>query len=290
MRYILENNVIRASIDSYGAELRSLAGIKSRHEYLWQVNPTYWNRTSPVLFPFVGRLKNNQYQYQGKTYPMKQHGFARDQEFIVTAHSVTKIEFMLQDDDETRKIYPFRFQLFISYELVGNKIIVQWRVKNTEKKMMHFSIGSHPAFVCPFTTTEKICRLRFDKGDRLSYQQLDQNYLCKDEYYDLSLKDKIWFFEKNVFDHDVFIFPNHQIKQVSILMENGNPYLTLDFNAPVVGIWSPPKKEAPFICIEPWFGRCDSVEGERCLENREFSNALSGGAEFITSYGIRISE
>ncbi|CUH97788.1 hypothetical protein P22_3934 [Propionispora sp. 2/2-37] len=280
MRYILENEAIRASIDSYGAELRSLAGIKSGREYLWQADPAYWNRTSPVLFPFVGRLKRNQYQYQGKTYPMRQHGFARDQEFAVTAHSAAKIEFMLQDDEETRKVYPFHFQLFISYELAGSKIIVHWRVRNTEKEVMHFSIGSHPAFLCPFTEEEKTCRLQFDQGGPLSYQQLDDNYLCREACNDLPLQDKIWSFEKNVFDHDVLIFPNYQIKQVSILKKNGNPYLTLDFYAPVVGIWSPPKKDAPFICIEPWFGRCDSAEEARCLEEREFNNALSGGAEF----------
>ena len=290
MRYILENEAIRASIDTYGAELRSLFGIKSGCEYLWQADPSYWNRTSPVLFPFVGRLKNNQYQYQGQTYPMKQHGFARNREFTVNAYSATKIEFILQDINETHNVYPFQFQLVISYELAGSEIIVHWKVRNTGNKMMYFSIGSHPAFLCPFTETEKKCRLWFDKEGPLNYQQLDDNYLCKETYYELSLQDKIWSFEKNVFDDDVLIFPDYQIKQVSILRENGNPYLTLNFHAPVVGIWSPPKKNAPFICIEPWFGRCDSAEKEYCLKEREFDNALLGGAEFATSYGIQISE
>ncbi len=291
MRYVLENEMICAEINSYGAELRSLKGKRSMREYLWQANPEYWNRTSPVLFPFVGRLQNFRYQYQGKDYQMLQHGFARDKEFILVDRSEQFIELSLTDDVDSREIYPFSFELKIRYELRKSSIVVQWQVKNRGENILYFAIGSHPAFLCPFSEEENICRLKFyTENQNLYYQKLDSRYLCQTEKYPMYLIDGIWSFQKTVFDDDVMIFPDYQVRAVSILKEDENPYLTIESRAPLTGVWSPPGKNAPFLCIEPWYGRCDAAERDLCLEKKEYMNSLAGGAAFFTEYRIKVHE
>ena len=162
MRYVLENETLRVEIDSYGAEIKSIQRKSDGMEYMWQADPKYWGRTSPVLFPFVGVPKNKEYSYEGKTYSMGQHGFARDMEFTcesalteenetdcVHIKDANNVWFALDSNDETYEKYPFRFRLHIGYELTGNQVKVSWRVKNIDGKPMYFSIGAHPAFRCP---------------------------------------------------------------------------------------------------------------------------------------------
>ena len=292
MLYELQNEYIAIKVDSFGAELKSLRLNATNREYLWQADPAYWKRTSPILFPIVGRLWDHQYRYKGNRYAMPQHGFARDKEFTLFYQDNKQSIFLLEDDEETRGNYPFRFRLFIQYTIEGCKVSVRWRVINLSNKTMHFSIGSHPAFICPFTEEEEEedCRLQFDAnaGNTLLYKQLNDDYLCKNKADIITLNNNQWSFQKHVFNKDVYIFENYQIQEVSILRKDDTPYLSIKFQAPVVGIWSPPKKQAPFICIEPWFGRCDSEVFIGDLEEREYGNSLWGGAEFSTEYTIEI--
>ena len=146
MRYILENDTLRVEIESFGAEIKSVKRKADGREYMWCGDPEYWGRTSPVLFPFVGAPKNKEYRYEGRTYPMGQHGFARDMEFALEAQSIW---FVLSSTEETYAKYPFRFRLHIGYMLDENEVSVHWKVDNTDEKPMYFSIGAHPAFLCP---------------------------------------------------------------------------------------------------------------------------------------------
>ena len=156
MRYILENNILKVELDSFGAEIKSIYSKAKDQNYLWNGDKKYWGRTSPVLFPFVGSLKNKEYHYQGKTYPMGQHGFARDMEHRMLNQNDTSILFELISNEETLVKYPFPFSLRIGYELESNSIKVLWKVENTGDSSMYFSIGAHPAFLCPiYGETEK---------------------------------------------------------------------------------------------------------------------------------------
>jgi len=143
--YILENELLKVTIRSQGAELISIIKKETGVEYLWCADGKYWEWTSPILFPLVGGLRDKKYTYEGKTYPMMQHGFARDNEHTVTEQSETQIWFAFSDNEETQKIYPFAFKLEIGYVLEGNDIQVKWRVTNTDNKTLYFSIGAHPA-------------------------------------------------------------------------------------------------------------------------------------------------
>ena len=290
MRYVLENEVLRVEIDSYGAELKSVKGKENDMEYMWQGDPTYWNRTSPILFPFVGSLKNKSYSYEGTIYPMNQHGFARDIEFELLSKTETAIWFKLVSNEETMKNYPFSFVLNIGYELTGNEVKVLWEVyNNSTEKTMHFSIGAHPGFNCPVhgDDTKTGYKLFFGGVDEIHhYGNSLVTGLCYDEECVLPLENHRATITSDFFDRCTYIV-NGQTGEVGIEDANGDRYITVLFDMPLFAIWSPEKKNAPFLCIEPWCGRCDREDFEGSLEERTFNNSLEAGDTFKNSYTMR---
>lgn len=141
----LSNSDLTLQVSSHGAELCSIRG-NNGHEYLWQADPVYWKRHSPVLFPIVGSVWENEYRHEGRTYQLTQHGFARDMDFELVEESSSYLLYRLVDDEETRRKYPFSFSLEIAYRLEGRRIEVTWRVTNRGTEVMYFQIGAHPAF------------------------------------------------------------------------------------------------------------------------------------------------
>lgn len=282
----LKNKYLKVSIESFGAEIRSIQN-KDGFEYMWNADEKYWKRTAPVLFPFVGSLKNGEYTYKGKKYPMGQHGFARDMEFDVDKKSDTEAWFELKENGDTIKVYPFKFLLRIGYKLDGDKVKVTWEVKNTaEEDEMHFSIGAHPAFMCPKDgeDTKEGYALSFDEKEGLVYARINEAGLVKNNKQMLMLdNDGKAVMDAGFFDDGVYIIEEYQAKEVAILDKSGKPYVKVSFNAPLFGIWSP-DKHAPFLCIEPWYGRCDRETFTEDLPRREYNNKLKAGETWTKSY------
>ena len=291
----LENDQIEVIVNYHGAELRSLKKKATDQEYLWNADAKYWGRTSPVLFPFVGGVKNKVYRYEGKVYPMNQHGFARDMDFTLISRSTDEAWLALEDTDETRKVYPFHFHLEIGYRLEGTAVRVMWKVKNTNEKNMYFAIGAHPAFFCPVREGEKQSEyfLKFKDGEGNAPESLTNTVFGeggvvttqKKEY---KLTDGFLSIDEHLFDGDALVIEGHQIQRVALTDPQRKEYLAVEFDAPLAGIWSPPKKQAPFVCIEPWYGRCDSERFDGELKDRDWENALEAGGEFEASYKIII--
>lgn len=287
--FTLENSEIAVQIDSLGAEQKSLQDVKTKTEYMWGADPQYWKRASPVLFPVVGAYKNNACPYRGKTYHLPQHGFARDMEFSLMSQRPDSICFALTDTEETRRNYPFAFRLEIEYQIAGRTVTVLWRVHNPSEETMYFSIGGHPGFCCPLDGIgqQTDYALSFGGADRIISRLLGPCGVT-DQLREYSLTDGLLPIAADLFDQDALIVENHQAQQVSLVDPEGKRYLTVDFDAPLFGVWSPPKKQAPFVCIEPWYGRADheSFAGE--LNQREWGNALSPGGRFEASYRITV--
>lgn len=290
MRYTLENEILKIEIESLGAELKSVRSKESDREYMWYGDKKYWGRTSPVLFPFVGGLKNKEYHYGGETYSMGQHGFARDMEFGMVSRSESEIWFELTDTEETLKKYPFHFILRIGYQLKNNEVKVLWRVENPSEKPMHFSIGAHPAFICPVYGEEDKAgyRLYFAGLDEVHhYGNANADGLAVQEDLVLPLKDHRAVITKEFFDRCTYIITGGQTKEVGLEYPNGKRIVTMYFDMPLFALWSPEKKNAPFLCIEPWFGRCDSIDFGGSLDEREYNNCLDGGGKFETEYVMK---
>ena len=171
MQVVLENEALKVTINSFGAELASIRGKATDTEYLWNADAKFWKRTAPVLFPFVGSLKNKEYHYKGKAYSMGQHGFARDMEFAVDVQTATEAWFSLQSNEETKAKFPLEFILKIGYELEGKDLKVIWQVENPDTKTLYFSIGGHPAFMCPVDGKGKQSEyyFKFDTDKDLTY-------------------------------------------------------------------------------------------------------------------------
>lgn len=289
--YELKNSTVSVRVDSLGAELRSLRKLSTDTEYLWCGDETYWGRVSPVLFPIVGGLKNNEYRTGKKTYFMQKHGFARDMEFELLSQSENEIWFVLTSGRETYESYPFDFVLKLGYRLGENKVEVLWQVENPGKENLPFSIGGHPAFNCPVEegVKQSECFIGFgEKEEIVSTRISDETglvYGCMEVY---GLTDGKLAITENLFEHDALVIENSQTKEVSLCKKDGTPYIKVTMEAPLFGVWAPLKKGVPFICIEPWYGRCDSEDFEGSFEEREWGNIAEPGQAWNASYQIEI--
>lgn len=291
MNYRLDNGVLEINVASKGAELISLKD-ETGKEYLWQGDEKYWGRQSPILFPFVGRLKNQEYTYEGKNYPMMQHGFARDMEFSVIEEKADEIWLEIKDDGETYKLYPFHFSLKIGYRLVENRIEVLWKVENIDTKTMYFNIGAHPGFFCPIDgEKDKVgYALEFNfKGNPKYYGADYDTGLRFSKLHELKLENGRSIITKEYFDETTYIFEDNQISEVSLVKPSGEKYVTVRFDMPILAVWSKERADAPFVCLEPWCGRCDRMDFNGNLEDREYNTVLEAGEVFNNIYSIEIN-
>ncbi len=281
MLHYLENEFLKISIDTHGAELSSIFNKKENKNMLWHGDPEFWGRKSPVLFPLVGKYKDGKTTYNGKEYTLGQHGFARDSEFTLIEQADNKLVFELTSDENTLEKYPFKFRLICSFQLDNNKIIVGWDVQNTDDKTIYFSIGAHPAFYCK--KGETVLSMN---GENLQYSLVNSDGLYTPAKYDV---ESSFVLHDSIFDKDALIIENSNVTEVS-LIDNGKNYLTMKFQAPLFGIWSPTKKNAPFVCIEPWFGRCDGEDFNGDITEREWGNSLNINENWYKEYEIIIHE
>lgn len=290
MQAVLENDKWKVAINHFGAELCSIVKKENGVEYVWNGDERFWKRSAPVLFPFVGSLKNKEFLYGDKAYPMGQHGFARDMEFSLVSNDGRQAWFSLSSDDTTYEKYPFAFTLEIGYELTDNTIKVIWRVINEDEKQMYFSIGGHPAFMCPLDGEGRQTDyfIAFDSGENLVYSKLSENGLVYKKDNILETNGGKMQITENLFDEDALVVEGGQVHRVSLCKPDGTPYLTVTFDAPLFGLWSPAKKNAPFICIEPWYGRCDSEAFTGTLEEREYGSSLAPHESFEAAFEIQV--
>ncbi len=290
---ILKNGLVEIGVNIHGAELKSLKRTDTDTEYLWCADPAYWNRTSPVLFPFVGGVKDGVYRHEGTEYKIGQHGFARDRDFTLVSQTEDTVWFELTDDEESRKVYPFAFRLEIGYQVMEDGVKVMWKVENPAQDTLYFAIGAHPAFNCPVKEGDKqtdyAIRLQDRDGENpgcFINTIFGQGGTVTSAREAVKLKEGILPITETLFDYDAKVIEDHQVQRVSLLDGEGREYLAVEFTAPLVGIWSPPKKQAPFVCIEPWYGRCDSDAFEGELKDRKWEQALRGGEVFQAEYKI----
>ena len=289
MNYEIKNEHIKVKIKSFGAELNSLQKIDEDLEYIWQGDSKYWNRHSPILFPIVGRLKNDSYTYQNQKYNMTQHGFARDKEFEVIKNEADFMEFRLKSDEKTLEIYPFSFELYLSYKLEKNSLIVSYKVINKSDDKMLFSIGAHPAFNWTLKEDEKKedYFLEFENIKETKRYFLNDKGLVYDSV-DLKIIDNKIALNEELFKNDALVFNDSNIKILTLKNSNNKNFVKLEFkNFPYLGIWSKPSG-APFVCIEPWFGVADEDSSNQNFEDKKGLISLEKNEIFSCFYSIEV--
>ena len=290
--HTLKNEILTVQVKEHGAELASIR--KGSVEYLWQADPMFWGRHSPVLFPIVGSVWEKRYRVDGREFELGQHGFARDMDFTMVEGGEYEVRYRLESTEDTLKKYPWPFVLEIAYRLRGNMIDVIWEVSNPGNEDMYFQIGAHPAFNYPDYDPQTVERgfLSFDRDEGLECIRIkEKGCVDAETLYPLDIPaDGLLPLTRETFDKiDTIMLQDGQIGSVALYRTDRTPWLKLSFEAPVVGIWSPPGKNAPFICLEPWYGRCDRAGYEGDYRDRDWVNRLAPGERFSSVYTIEIA-
>jgi len=278
----ISNSTLKASIKHAGAELFSLKNNQNK-EYIWKGNPDFWGKHSPVLFPIVGTLKNNTYTINDNEYQLSRHGFARDMEFELINKTENSATFSLQSNSETLKKYPFEFELQLIYTLKETTLDIEYKVINKGENKMPFSIGAHPAIALPENFENYA--FKFEKEEVLKYSLLE-NDLISNKTETLETTDNLVPLNYKLFENDALVFKTLESNSLTIL-ENSKPYVKVDFaDFPSLGIWT--KDQAPFVCIEPWFGYSDTAENSGDLFEKEGILILDAKQTFNSKFSIQI--
>lgn len=287
--FTIENQFVKAVIQAKGAELVSFINKSNGMEYMWSGDPAVWGKHSPVLFPIVGGLKNNTYFYDGKPYELPRHGFARDRVFSLQEQTADTVTFLLRDDEESHRVYPFSFELRMRYSLYENSLSVTYEVINTNPGEMYFSLGAHPAFKVPLENglTYNDYYLQFEKvesaprwpiSDDGLIENISQPFLNNSDHFALS---------KELFQRDAVVFKNLVSSAVTLKSDKGERGLKMDFPGfPFLGIWA--AKNADFVCIEPWCGIADSVGANQQLAEKEGINKLAPKDTFTRTWTVEL--
>ena len=284
--FTLKNEQLEIEINPHGAELVRV--VKDSVDYLWDGNPEFWGRTSPILFPIVGAVVEGKYFVDGKEFRLSQHGFARDMVFELISQAADEVWFRLLSTDDTRANYPFDFELRIGYVLAGNTVVVKWEVMNLDDEVMPFSIGAHPAFLAGPDLSDYSLQMKDSIGIETFVFNRDRGLV------DVGI-EKVEIIENLPFlplSKDLFEeYPTLILEGESEIMLRSYTHdreVEVAFDGfPYVGIWSPINavgEIAPFVCIEPWYGLSDTknVPGE--LAEKKGIQLLEVGGKFVASY------
>lgn len=336
----LKNTALTLNISLHGAELTSIRDSFGR-EFLWQADPAFWKRHSPVLFPIVGSLWDKHFRVNGREYEMGQHGFARDMDFRLVSEREDEMWFELKSSPETLAKYPYKFTLRIGYRLEANKIHVMWEVSGDDSQTMWFQIGAHPAFYLPrfvyggsaacasdssrhsdpesgapnlaassasgsgaagsgadsdFGRAGRDCFRLYGRGaegvvplESFRYIKVSEKQ-CTDisDVQELNTPGGVMPLDDHTFDIGAYIIGDSQVCRVDLVSTTGLRCVSLEFDTPLVGLWAPSAKDVPFVCIEPWYGRCDRVGFTGEFSERDCVNSISPGQVFRASYTITV--
>jgi len=246
----------------------------------------YWKRQAPILFPIVGQLKNSQTQIEGEIYEMSQHGFARDMDFEEISKTENKHHYMLKYNEETLKKYPYKFELHVIYEIIGDTLTVTYKVKNIDDKTIYFGLGGHPAFNCDYSNGEY--EIAFSENEnKIEFLKL-KNGLIDTEKAQNILQDNKIYLKEDTFDNDAVIMKN--LKSNKVVLQNhetNQKILELDFTGfSYLALWS--KKGAPFVCIEPWQNTADRIDSTQIYKDKENIIELPKDKEYKCEFKIKI--
>ncbi|UQA75616.1 aldose 1-epimerase family protein [Sphingobacterium siyangense] len=282
--HTIENEFLRVGIKEKGAELQSAVDKGDNYEWIWQADERYWAKSSPILFPIVGALKEGRFIYGGQSYSLPRHGFARDNSFELVEKTETSIVFSFQANEATRYCFPFEFSLRIKYELKGNRLEVSYAVFNQGTEEIYFSLGAHPAFNCSYDQVDTRCYIEFPADDRVERYFLHDNLLSK-TYNKIKLENHCLFFNKETFKEDAWILKN--LNSTSVRLKSDNKQLIFSFEGfPYFGLWSVPGSS--FICLEPWQGLPDHINHNLLFSEKEGIVKLDGTKSWEAKWSIAI--
>lgn len=272
---IIKNQYCQVEVSLKAAEIMSFFDFETNSERMWQGNPEFWAGRNPVLFPAVGSSPSKTYRLNNQVYSMGNHGFVRNSTFTLYEQKEDEIVLLLQENEETLKQYPFKFNMYVSYKLIGKKLEISYRIENLNDIMMPFAFGLHPAFNCPVFENEKCedYRIKFPSNEK--QDSLSGDYILKNQ-----IKLHYGIFE------DIPSLIYQDLNSPYVLLTNGHHGVKVTcVGYKYLVLWTK-GRNAPFICIEPWHSLAagDDVD----FVDRPGMIKLEAHRSYLTTYAIEI--
>lgn len=284
MIHFIENDYLKIGVKDDGAELTSVISKETGIEYLWQGNPEVWYGQSPVLFPIIGRVLDDKYYLDGKEYTMPKHGLFRKRKAQFVEQSGNTLVFKESEDEETLKIYPFCFEVYVVFELIDKSLKVTHKIINNGDDTMYFSIGGHPGFNCKIGDY-----LLFEKNETLETVEIDTECLRTGKTIPVLNENNKIVITKDIFNNDALIFNGMKSKTITLASDDHNRRVIFDYSdCSYLGIWAKPG--APYVCIEPWWGVNDSHEKKDDISMKDAIIRLDSKATYECYWKAEISE
>lgn len=278
----LQNQFITACINEAGAELKSL--VYNGTEYIWEGRPEVWNSSCPLLFPICGGLKDDKYLYNGKEYTLQKHGFVRAAEFEVERADDTYAIFCIKSTSETKKCYPFDYELRVIYTLTEKALRIEYEVANKGENTMYFNIGSHEGFYTPEGIEDY--DVIFPVKETLGASVLYGNLLANQTIPIIKDTNVLPLYEKH-FVVDALVFREIQSRSATLRNRKTGRALRVDFpDMNYFLIWHKPN--SPYICLEPWNGIPDTVGSSYNIEEKVGITALDASKTYRNTHTITL--
>lgn len=283
MVYSAENSKFTLAVKEMGAELNSLKSKETGIEYIWNGNTDIWYGQSPILFPIIGRLLDDKYTLNGKEYSMDKHGIVRKKPFTLVEKTEDSLTFVQTDDDESITKYPYKFELKVKFQLTEKGLRVRHTVKNNNDSVMYYSFGAHPAFNCQIGDY-----LEFNKDTSLETERIDHESILIDEKFPVEMDGNKVVLTKDLFVDDALILSSFDSDSISIKSNSHDRIIKFDFDSPFLGIWAKPN--APYVCLEPWWGVNDSYNKVSDFSEKRGIMALEPNSSKEFTWEVSICE
>jgi len=287
--FSINNHFLSISVNKNGAELASVMQLDNQFEFIWNADPAVWNRHAPVLFPIVGKLKNNKISINGNLFEMSQHGFARDSSFELVNKTEKSLTFLLQSNLKTLEKYPFEFQFYIIYSFteITNQLKITYKITNNSTVEMPFSIGAHPGFKLPIPDLNQY-EINFDSLSNIERHLLEDG-LFNYETENIKLENHLLKLNPELFDKDAIVLKNAGTKKIALKHQFSNYEVSCEFNDfDDLGIWAKKGNQA-FICLEPWLGFSDNIDADSEINNKKGIIILPVNETFEASYFLNFN-
>ncbi len=283
MIYYAENDNYILGVKEMGAELTSLKSKKTGFEFIWTGDTSIWYGQSPILFPIIGRLLDDKYRLNGKEYHMEKHGIVRKKPFKLISKTADSLTFSQTDDDSSKESYPYSFDLQVKFQLTDNGLSVTHTIYNKNDDVMYYSFGAHPGFNCEIGDY-----LEFSENEELLTERIDHDSILIEEKFPVELDGNKLILTKDLFCDDALILSGYKSKYITLKSNNHNRAVKFNFDSPVLGIWAKPN--APYVCIEPWWGINDNYDKKDDISKKRGILELSKGGSASYNWNIEIAE
>lgn len=290
MRYTIKNSALCVEVDDMGAQLMSVKGTDGV-ERLWQGDPDIWKGRAPILFPLVGRLKDEQYTLNGQTYQIPIHGFGQRLPWTLCEQTEDALTFVLRDDEQTRAQYPYAFECFVRYALNGDAVVKTHTVRNRSMDTMYYEIGGHDGFRTTLEAGECMADsyIEFPGVSSLSACTNDENLMLTREKRTVPLENGRLYLKPGLFALDAIILEQPPCHTLTLASEKSSRRVTVSFaDYDYVAIWSRPRDtDNDYVCIEPWSSLPDANYIGTALSEKIGVRSLAPGAEESLVYTMR---